>query len=121
MKKLSNKEMEVMQVFWNSDHALASCDIPRLDNTLNINTVRVAIKNLLKKSYIEAADIVQRGTVLTHTYRPSISFETYLNEQLKHINFNSLNLVCSLVKQEKSSVNLDELERIINEHRHTIE
>lgn len=121
MKKLSNKEMDVMQVFWNSEHALASCDIPRLNSALNINTVRVAIKNLLKKSYIEAADVVQRGTVLTHTYRPAISFEAYLSKQLEHMNFNSLNLICSLVKQEKSSANLDELEKIIDEHRHTIE
>lgn len=118
--KLSNKEMDVMLVFWNTDEALASSDIPKMESALNINTVRVAIKNLLKKSVIEVADIAQRGTVLTRTYRPTISFEDYLSGQLQHVNFNSLNLMNALVRQETSNENLDELEKIIHEHRHNI-
>ena len=118
--KLSNKEMDVMLVFWNTDEALASSDIPKMESALNINTVRVAIKNLLKKSVIEVADIAQRGTVLTRTYRPTISFEDYLSGQLQHVNFNSLNLMSALVRQETSNENLDELEKIIHEHKHNI-
>lgn len=118
--KLSNKEVDVMQVFWNSDEALASSDIPKIESALNINTVRVAIKNLLQKSVIEVADIAQRGTVLTRTYRPTISFEDYLSGQLEHMKFNSLNLMSALIKQETNDENLDELERIIKEHRHSM-
>ncbi len=118
--KLSNKELDVMQVFWNSDEALASSDIPKIESTLNINTVRVAIKNLLQKSVIEVADIAQRGTVLTRTYRPTISFEDYLSGQLEHMKFNSLNLMSALIKQETNDENLDDLERIIKEHRHNM-
>lgn len=118
--KLSNKEMDVMLVFWKSDDALASSDIPKIDSSLNINTVRAAIKNLLKKSFIEVADIAQRGTVLTRTYRPTISFEDYLSKQLKHMNFNSLNLMSTLIRQETNNENLDELEKIINEHKHKL-
>lgn len=118
--KLSNKEMDVMLVFWNTDEALASSDIPKIESALNINTVRVAIKNLLKKSVIEVADIAQRGTVLTRTYRPTISFEDYLSGQLQHMNFNSLNLMSTLVRQETDHENLDELEKIIQERRRSI-
>ena len=118
--KLSNKEMDVMLVFWNTDEALASSDIPKIESALNINTVRVAIKNLLKKSVIEVADIAQRGTVLTRTYRPTISFEDYLSGQLQHMNFNSLNLMSALVRQETDHENLDELEKIIRERRRSI-
>lgn len=118
--KLSNKEMDVMLVFWNTDEALASSDIPKIESALNINTVRVAIKNLLKKSAIEVADIAQRGTVLTRTYRPTISFEDYLSGQLQHMNFNSLNLMSALVRQETDHENLDELEKIIRERRRSI-
>ncbi len=118
--KLSNKEMDVMLVFWNTDEALASSDIPKIESALNINTVRVAIKNLLKKSAIEVADIAQRGTVLTRTYRPAISFEDYLSGQLQHMNFNSLNLMSALVRQETDHENLDELEKIIRERRRSI-
>ncbi len=112
--------MDVMLVFWNSDEALASSDIPKIESSLNINTVRVAIKNLLKKSVIEVADIAQRGTVLTRTYRPTISFEDYLSGQLEHMNFNSLNLMSTLIRRETNDENLDELEKIIQEHRHSI-
>lgn len=118
--KLSNKEMDVMLVFWNTDEALASSDIPKIESALNINTVRVAIKNLLQKSAIEVADIAQRGTVLTRTYRPTISFEDYLSGQLQHMNFNSLNLMSALVRQETDHGNLDELEKIIRERRRSI-
>ncbi|MCI9632932.1 hypothetical protein EBB54_29550 [Schaedlerella arabinosiphila] len=118
--KLSNKEMDVMLVFWNTDEALASSDIPKIESALNINTVRVAIKNLLQKSAIEVADIAQRGTVLTRTYRPTISFEDYLSGQLQHMNFNSLNLMSALVRQETDHENLDELEKIIRERRRSI-
>lgn len=118
--KLSSKELDVMQVFWNSDEALASSDIPKIESSLNINTVRVAIKNLLEKSVIKVADIGQRGTVLTRTYRPTISFEEYLSGQLEHMNFNSLNLMSALIKQETNDENLIKLEKIIQEHRHKI-
>ena len=118
--KLSNKEMDVMTVLWNSDEALASSDIPRINSALNLNTVRVTIKNLLEKSYIEVADIAQRGTVLTRTYRPSLSFEEYLDSQLQHVNFDSLSLISTLIKKEKSRENLEELEKIISEYKHTI-
>lgn len=118
--KLSNKEMDVMLVFWNTDEALASSDIPKIESALNINTVRVAIKNLLQKSAIEVTDIAQRGTVLTRTYRPTISFEDYLSGQLQHMNFNSLNLMSALVRQETDHENLDELEKIIRERRRSI-
>ena len=118
--KLSNKEMDVMLVFWNTDEALASSDIPKIESALNINTVRVAIKNLLQKSAIEVADIAQRGSVLTRTYRPTISFEDYLSGQLQHMNFNSLNLMSALVRQETDHGNLDELEKIIRERRRSI-
>ncbi len=109
-----------MTVLWNSDEALASSDIPRINSALNLNTVRVTIKNLLEKSYIEVADIAQRGTVLTRTYRPSLSFEDYLDSQLQHVNFDSLSLISTLIKKEKSRENLEELEKIISEYKHTI-
>lgn len=115
--KLSNKEADVMLIFWKSDDALASSDIPKIDSTLNINTVRATIKNLLQKSYIEVADIAQRGTVLTRVYRPIISFEDYLSGQIEHVNFSSMKLMNALIKQETSDKNLDELEKMIHERR----
>lgn len=118
--KLSNKELDVMIVLWNSEQALASSDISRIDSSLNINTVRVTMKNLLKKSYIEVADIAQRGTVLTRIYRPAVSYEEYLCSQIQHMNYNSLSLISTLIKQEKDIDNLNELEKIINEHIHNI-
>lgn len=118
--KLSNKERDVMLVFWNSADSLAASDIPKINDALNINTVRAAIKNLLKKSCIEADEIVQRGTVLTHTYRPTFSFEDYLGTQLSHMHFNSLNLISTLIRREKNDENLDELEEIIRQHRNSM-
>lgn len=38
MKKLTKKQVEIMKIFWASEHPLAASDILKLDESMNINT-----------------------------------------------------------------------------------
>ena len=70
MKRLTNKQLEVMEVLWDSDEPLKASDIVERNNNININTAQAALKTLLKLNYIKVADIVsRRENILTVSCR----------------------------------------------------
>ena len=48
---------------------MIASEIVKTGTDLNINTVQAALRSLIKKNYIEVAEIVYSGTVLTRSYR----------------------------------------------------
>ena len=44
MKKLTKKQVEIMKIFWANEHPLAASDILKLDESMNINTIRASIR-----------------------------------------------------------------------------
>lgn len=114
--KISEKK-EVMLVFWNSKDPLTASAVSEKEKRLKTNTVLVALRSLLKKGYIEVADIVYSGTVLTRCYRPVITAEEYVADelqsmQLNPLNFSTLNFVEQLLKNDETNI-LEELEELI--------
>lgn len=86
MKKLTKKQVEIMKIFWASEHPLAASDILKLDESMNINTIRASIQSLLKADYIEVAGIEHRGNVLARTYTSKIKIEEYIISNFAGIN-----------------------------------
>ena len=119
--KLSNRELDIMLVLWNSDHPLAATDIPKINEKLSVNTVQAVLKKMLKNNYIKVADIIYHGTVLTRTYEPVLSHEDYILSQLNDTSLTASGLAAALVKQEKNSENLEELEQIIKKQKQLLE
>lgn len=78
--KITNREKDVLEVLWNSDSPLLASDIPKINSSLSISSVQLALRNLLSKNIIEVADIVHSGTVLSRSYRPLISREKFFNK-----------------------------------------
>ena len=115
--RLSNRELAIMTVLWNAERPLAATDIPELDPSLNINTVKSALQNLLKKSCIQVADIVYHGTVLTRTYKPILTQESYSSEHFMRFQKSSSSFIAALVKAEKDEKTLDALEKLIQEQK----
>ena len=70
-EKLTNREIEVLNVFYGAGKPLISSDIARLDDSLNINTVQSVVRTLLRKGYIEVSSIVYSGSVLCRCYQPT--------------------------------------------------
>jgi len=117
LPKISEREKDVMSVLWHTDESLTASAIAEKGNTLSINTVQAALRSLMKKMYIEIAEIVYSGTVLTRSYKPIISAEEYAAIQLNAmwmntLNFSTLNFTNHLLKNDKIDI-LDELESII--------
>lgn len=74
---LSKRELDVMNVLWEEGKPLIASEIPERRPELSINTVQAVLKKLLQRKFIEVADIVQSGTVLSRSYSPVITPEEY--------------------------------------------
>lgn len=121
LPKISEKEKDVMLVFWHSKEPITASTVAEKGNGLKFNTIQVAVRNLLKKGYIEVADIVYSGTVLTRCYKPVVSAEEYAADQLEAmklntLNFSTLNLIDHLIEQDETDI-LDELEKLVKEKK----
>lgn len=115
--KLSNRELEVMQVLWNSKEPLAATDIPTFNPNLNLSTVQVSLRKLIEKSYIKVADIIYHGTVLTRIYEPVLSQDDYMTDYFESSSLKPEMFIASLVKRERNIEVLDKLENLIAEHK----
>lgn len=119
IEKLSNREQDVMTVFWKENRSMTASGIVEANPSLSINTVQLAVKNLMKKGFIEVADIVYSGTVLSRSYRYLIRSEDYAAARLKELkestlNFSTLHLVENLLEDDKTDL-LKELKQLVQQ------
>lgn len=115
---MTPREMEVMQIFWNSSEPLMASQVAAIKG-FSLSTVNSVVKKLLQKGYISVTDIVHSGTVLTRRYQPTISFQEYtittFMEQLKSANqrIPIPQVVASLIRedgnQEKVILELEQM------------
>lgn len=119
--KLSGRELDVMNVLWESSNPIIAKEITELNSSLSINTVQAVLKGLLKNQYIKVADIVYSGTVLTRSYTPILSADEYMANQIANGFHNKRvsaeGIVAALLKNEESEETLDKLEEILKQHR----
>lgn len=74
---LSKRELDVMNVLWAEGKPLIASKIPEKQPELSIHTVQSVLKKLLQRGFVEVAEIVQSGTVLSRSYTPIITPEEY--------------------------------------------
>ena len=74
---LSKRELDIMNVLWEAGKPMIASEIPGVEPSLSINTVQSVLKKLRVRGFIEVAEIVHSGTVLTRSYRPLITPEDY--------------------------------------------
>jgi len=126
LSKLSNKELATMKVFWQVEQPMVASEIPKQDSKLNINTVNVVIRNLLKKKYIQVNSIVYSGTVLTRSYEPTISAEQYARSQImellpKNKSTSTTNVVAAMLKNENPNMEvIEKLESMLLEYKENL-
>lgn len=75
MKGLTKRQEDVMNILWDAKEPIIASEIVKTGTDLNINTVQAALRSLIKKNYIEVAEIVYSGTVLTRSYRAIVKRE----------------------------------------------
>jgi len=112
MKKLTNKEEEILQVLWKLNKAFVKDIINALPEPKpHYNTISTVIRNMEDKGYIR---YIAFGK--THQYYPKITKEeyrkNYMNKTINNYFENSYkNVVSFFAKEEKIST--DELREII--------
>ncbi|BBM16758.1 hypothetical protein G15_0371 [Enterococcus avium] len=118
MKKslLTSKEFEVLNIFWASDDGLTAKQIHDTNPDLVLSTVQSAIKNLIKKDMLRVDDIVYSGTVLTRSYVPTLSEESFVLQQYESLNIPEL-LTQFLGESKDTSKEIETIERILAEKR----
>lgn len=129
--KLTGREMDIMNILWNSQKPLIASEIAEYRSDLTINTVQAVIRKLLKYQLIEVADIVYSGTVLSRSYKPSISSEEYAVHEVTsdYLAFQKYlskpKLVSALLDTEESTdkalTTIEELQKMLIEYKKSIE
>lgn len=124
---LSKREKEIMTILWDSESPLTSSEICKKNKLLSINTVQSVMHKMLKKDFIEIAEIVYSGTVLTRRYKPKISPDDYATIQLQE-HYSSCgkkksvsNIVSFLLDEEENETNtITEIENMLNNRKKQI-
>ena len=119
MKRLTNKQLEVMEVLWDADEPLKASDIVDRHKNININTAQAALKTLLKYNYVRVADIVYSGTVLCRCFAPAIDEREYLSSVLSS-KPRGLSVISALISENADEAMLDELQKMIDDKRAAI-
>ena len=75
MLNLTKRDMDVLNILWESDEPKTATMISKSGDGLTMNTTQAVLRKLLKNNLIEIADIVYSGTVLTRSYKSVICQE----------------------------------------------
>lgn len=125
--KLTSREVDIMNIFWASEKPLIASEIADSRPDLTVNTVQAVLRKLLKYQLIEVADIVYSGTVLSRSYRPTITSEEFALHEVTsdYLAFQKTLskplLVSALLDTEKDPVKtretIDELQKMLDEYK----
>lgn len=112
MKSLTNREEELMKLFWEKGPLFVKEIIPLLDDPKpHFNTISTIVRGLESKGYVS-----HEAFGNTHRYFAVVSESDYGKKTLgsvvnRYFGSSYLNAVSSLVKEEKISI--DELKSLI--------
>lgn len=118
----SKKELEVMEVLWNSDKPLAVSGIVEANPSLNRNTLNIVLKKLNDAGYIYLAEYAKTRTVTARAYRPTMSREECIARELGDFDESKLavSIVSNILKhadKKKKDDFVEELENLIAEYK----
>ena len=114
MKKLTKKEEEIMNLFWDKGAMFVRELLEHYDEPKpHFNTLSTMVRTLETNGYLS-----HKAYGSTYQYYPVVSREEYAGSSFKGIvssyfNNSYLNAVSALVKEEK--ISLDELKDLINQ------
>lgn len=103
MKKLTNKEEEVIQALWDIEKGFVKDILTKLPKENHYNTISTIIRNLEDKGYVS-----HKAYGNTHQYFPIITKETYSKQFMnlatkKYFDNSYKNMVSFFAKEEKIS------------------
>ena len=76
------RELEILNILWNSEEALTSSDIVEAGNRLSQSTVQAVLRKLLKDELVQVEGVTHSGNVLSRTYKPTEASRDVITKQL---------------------------------------
>lgn len=114
-KQLSKREFDVMKILWTSEKPLSATEIAGMNPKLSKNTIQAVLKTLLNSHFIEVADIVYSGTVLTRSYKAVVSMTEYMKDNF--LLDSSFQVISSFIEEETDDTVLQKLNHLIQKKR----
>ncbi len=126
--ELTNRELDIMNILWESEEPLIALEISRKSDGIPMNTIQSVLRKLLNKKYIKVADIVYSKTVLSRSYLPAISPAEYEAQRVFHTiqnsslhDFTSTRFMSAYIDQTKDKdaalKEIDQLQELLQEKR----
>lgn len=75
------RELEILNILWNSDVALTSSDIIEEGNRLSQSTVQAVLRKLLNDGLVQVEGVTHSGNVLSRTYKPTEASRDVITKQ----------------------------------------
>lgn len=128
--KLTKRDMDILNILWNSQSPMTAAEITNAKDELTINTVQAVLRKLLKQELIEVADIVYSKTVLCRSYRAAVSskeaaLSRFINEMRQYSNGISVSsftaaLLDTEADQETRIEEIQNLERLLENYKNDL-
>lgn len=79
--KLNPRELEVLKILHESDHALTSTEIVNSGAELTQSTVQAVLRKLLANELVEVQGVTHSGNVLSRTFGPTVKSKDVLTDK----------------------------------------
>ena len=83
---LNTRELDILNILWNSGVPMTSSDIVNAGNGLSQSTVQAVLRKLLNANLVKVSGITHSGNVLSRQYEPEASSKDIILEILMIIN-----------------------------------
>lgn len=118
---LTGRERDILSILWNSEKGMIASEIVKERDDLTINTVQAVLKKLLKRKLIEVDQIVYSGTVLSRSYKPTLSeseFETRMISSnivgLKRFSISPTKFIMGFLGSSKVAITDEEADELLD-------
>ena len=127
IKRITDRELDIMNVFWKNGEPMIASEIVAKSPELSISTVQISLKKLMEKGYLQVADIVYSGKVLTRRYEAIRTTNSYIIDEIDTVapgfkdNKFSVELFETLLNLGSDERNtLDKLEALVKKRKEEI-
>ena len=120
---LNTRELDILNILWNSGVPMTSSDIVNAGRGLSQSTVQAVLRKLLNANLVKVSGITHSGNVLSSQYEPEASSKNIILHQFleDYRNFSNIiskeELLTSIVKlsedSEKRKNEIKELKKVL--------
>lgn len=119
------RELEILNILWNSNKAMTSSDIVEEGNRLSQSTVQAVLRKLLKDGLVQVEGVTHSGNVLSRTFKPTDASRDIITKQFIN-NYSDIqnivskkSILAAMLDMETDSVKrrseIDDLRSLLND------